>query len=203
MKFQAFGINPFFLLLCFLFTTLSIQAQTDSSKSKQRKSDERMLDKPKYYLLLDGRIFQSAVSEKGKQKELDSVKIRVLNETDFTMATRDAFKGTCEIKLPLGKKYTIEFSRRGFVSKIIEVNAIVPKFDMFVSVFPFDIDLFEEVEGLDVAVLSEPIAKITFNNFNKTFDYDFNYTVKINNNIKKLYAEYYRLQRLKKAAKKK
>ena len=58
----------------------------------------------------------------------------------------------------------------------------------------------EEV-GLDVAVLNEPIAKITYNNFNKTFDYDYNYTAKINNNIKKLYAEYYRLQKQKKSKK--
>ena len=69
---------------------------------------------------------------------------------------------------------------------------------MFVNIFPFDIDLFEEIEGLNVEVLREPIAKITYNNFNKTFDYDYNYTVKINNNIKKLYNEYYRLQKAQK-----
>lgn len=189
-KHSAFGI---LLLYIVLFSSV-VFAQNGNAGNKERRSDS-LMQNPKYYVLLDGMIYQSAVSEKGKQKALDSVVVRILNETDFTMATRYSKKGRCAVKLPLGKKYTIEFSKRGFVSKIIEVNAIVPRYDTFVSVFPFDIDLFQEVNGLDVAVLSEPIAKITYNNFNKTFDYDYNYTVKINNNIKKLYSEYYRLQK--------
>jgi hypothetical protein len=117
------------------------------------------------------------------------------------MAIRFSKKGRCAVKLPLGKKYTIEFSKNGFVSKVLEVNAKVPRYDTFVSVFPFDIDLFQEVEGLDVTVLNDPIAKITYNNFNKTFDYDYNYTAKINNNIKTLYSEYYRLNKQEKVKK--
>ncbi len=188
----------FHSLLIFSILMCAFDAMAQNTSTAKVRRNDSLMQNPKYYVLLDGMVYQSAVSEKGKQKTLDSVTIKVLNETDFTMATRYTKKGKCGIKLPLGKKYTIEFSKKGFVSKIIEVNAIVPKYDTFVSVFPFDIDLFQEVEGLDVAVLSEPIAKITFNNFNKTFDYDYNYTVKINNNIKKLYAEYYRLQKLPK-----
>ncbi len=189
------------LVIGLLLAVQSVYAQKDSTAKKVRKNDSLMLDNPRYYLLLDGMVYQSAVSENGKQKSLDSVLIRVLNETDFSMDKRYTKKGRCAVKLPLGKKYTIEFSKKGYVSKIIEVNAVVPRYDTFVSVFPFDIDLFQEINGLDVAVLNEPIAKITFNNFNKTFDYDYNYTAKINNNIKKLYAEFYRLQKLNKAKK--
>jgi hypothetical protein len=189
------------LVLTVCLSATSALAQKDSTDKKERKNDSLMLNNPRYYLLLDGVVYQSAVSENGKQKPLDSVLIRVLNETDFSMDYRYTKKGKCALKLPLGKKYTIEFSKRGFVSKIIEVNAVVPRYDTFVSVFPFDIDLFQEIDGLDVAVLNEPIAKITFNNFNKTFDYDYNYTAKINNNIKKLYGEFYRLQKLNKAKK--
>ena len=201
MKLNHFSNYKLLLVFCVLFSTLTAQAQKDSAAQNVRKDDSLMLDNPKYYLLLDGMIYQSAVSEKGKQKALDSVLVRVLNETDFSMAKKFSKKGRCAIKLPLGKKYTIEFSKKGYVSKIISVNAIVPRYDTFVSVFPFDIDLFQEEKELDVAVLSEPIAKITYNNFNKTFDYDYNYTAKINNNIKKLYTEYYRIQKLKKEKK--
>ena len=195
------GIYNLLIVFSVLFSFLTASAQKDSILKNQRKNDSLMLDNPKYYLMLDGMIYQSAIIEKGRQKALDSVIIRVLNETNFSMDKRFSKKGRCAIKLPLGKKYTIEFSKKGFVSKIIEVNAIVPRYDSFVSVFPFDIDLFQEEAGLDVAVLNEPIAKITYNNFNKTFDYDYNYTAKINNNIKKLYAEYYRLQKQKKSKK--
>ena len=198
MKLNPIRICCLLFIVSILFLSREAQAQKDTTAKKVRETDSLMLDNPKYYLMLDGMVYQSAVSENGKQKSLDSVISRVLNETDFTMAQRYSKKGRCAVKLPLGKKYTIEFSKKGYVSKIIDVNAIVPRYDTFVSVFPFDIDLFREEEGLDVAVLNEPIAKITFNNFNKTFDYDYNYTVKINNNIKKLYSEYYRLQKLKK-----
>ncbi len=201
MKLVVYKLCKTFLVFALVLNGLSVLAQTDTIVKKQRKVDSLMLDNPKYYLMLDGMVYQSAVSENGKQKALDSVMIRVLNETDFTMDKRFTKKGRCAIKLPLGKKYTIEFSKKGYVSKIIGVNTIVPRYDTFVSVFPFDIDLFREEPELDVAVLSEPIAKINFNNFNKTFDYDYNYTVKVNNNIKKLYAEYYRLQKLKKEKK--
>lgn len=201
MSFNRALVFKIVLVFIIFITGVNSYAQKDSVTEKVRKVDSLMLDNPKYYLMLDGMIYQSAVSENGKQKLLDSVVVRVLNETDFTMDKRYSKKGRCAIKLPLGKKYTIEFSKRGYVSKIIEVNSKVPRYDTFVSVFPFDIDLFQEVAGLNVAVLNEPIAKITYNNFNKTFDYDFNYTAKINNNIKKLYAEYYRLRKLEKTKK--
>ena len=195
-RFASYSLNAMFVLM---LTVSAIAQQQEAPGDKVRKNDSLTMLNPKYYLLLDGMIYQSAVSEKGKQKTLDSVMVRVLNETDFSMSTRYSKRGKCGVKLPLGKKYTIEFSKKGYVSKILEVNAIVPRYDTFVSVFPFDIDLFPEEANLDVAVLNEPIAKITYNNFNKTFDYDYNYTVKINNNIKKLYTEYYRLQKLKKS----
>jgi hypothetical protein len=201
MNFSRSLVFKLLVLFFSLSCVLTSYAQKDTLPVKTRKVDSLMLDNPKYYLMLDGMIYQSAVSENGKQKVLDSVLVRVLNETDFTMDKRYSKKGRCAIKLPLGKKYTIEFSKKGYVSKIIEVNSKVPRYDTFISVFPFDIDLFQEVSGLDVAVLNEPIAKITYNNFNKTFDYDYNYTAKINNNIKKLYAEYYRLRKLEKAKK--
>ena len=195
---KIFSIHCFIILSFFLALPSFSQ---ENAKGEKPKTDSLMLSNPKYYLLLDGMVYQSAVSEKGKQKPLDSVQVRVLNETDFTMAIRFSKKGRCAVKLPLGKKYTIEFSKNGFVSKVLEVNAKVPRYDTFVSVFPFDIDLFQEVEGLDVTVLNDPIAKITYNNFNKTFDYDYNYTAKINNNIKTLYSEYYRLNKQEKVKK--
>ena len=175
----------------------SIKVPAKTASAGEPLKDSLMLNQ-KYYLLLQGNVMQSKATDKGKVKLLDSVMIRVLNETDFVLATRYSKKGNCEIKLPLNKKFTIEFSKRGYVSKIIAINTGVPKYEMFINVFPFDIDLFEEIAGLDVEVLREPIAKITYNNFNKTFDYDYNYTVKINNNIKKLYNEYYRLQKAQK-----
>ena len=64
--------------------------------------------------------------------------------------------------------------------------------------FEFGVDIFEEVQGLDVSMLREPVAKIFFNTFTKKFDYDYNYTAKINNDVKALYKNYEALKKLEK-----
>jgi hypothetical protein len=57
------------------------------------------------------------------------------------------------------------------------------------------VDLFEEVPGLNVNVLKNPIAKVSYNFAMEGFAYDVVYTSKINTELKKMYKEYYRLQK--------
>ena len=55
-------------------------------------------------------------------------------------------------------------------------------------------DIFEEVKGLDVSVLNQPIARITYSPSLEGFQYDVNYTNKINVELKKMYKKYYKIQ---------
>ena len=107
-------------------------------------------------------------------------------------------KGKCSFKLPLDKSLTIEISKKGFVTKSISINSKVPFDDRDAFNFSCDVDIFEEINGLDVTVLKSPIAKITYSPSLTTFQYDISYTNKINEELKKMYKKYYKLQEMKK-----
>ena len=100
-------------------------------------------------------------------------------------------KGWATYRMPIQKFYTITIAKKGFVTKIITVDAKMPKsFQTSDYFFELSVDLFEEIATLDVSMLKKPVAKIFFNTFNKNFDYDFNYTVKILGDLKKLYDDH-------------
>ncbi len=51
------------------------------------------------------------------------------------------------------------------------------------------------MKGLDVSVLQKPIAKVTYNVIVEQFAYDISYTSRINFELKKMYKNYYLLQK--------
>lgn len=127
------------------------------------------------------------------KKNLDKAFVRIYADTtpNIVQKMESDHGGWVAFQLPIQKFYTIKISKPGYVTKIIHVDAQMPKSqetgDYY---FEFAVDLFEEVEGLDVSMLKNPVAKIFFNTFIKKFDYDYNYTAKINNDVKKLYRDY-------------
>ena len=149
----------------------------------------------KEYLELRGIVLQSKSSEKGEAKFLDSAFITIYDGTKKPLVTfASSRKGKCDFKLPLNSKFTIEITRKGFVTKFIEVNTKVPNEKRAAYIFPFSIDIFENVKGLDVSVLKKPIAKINYSFGTDHFNYDYAYTDSINNELKKMYKDYYFLQ---------
>lgn len=133
-----------------------------------------------------------------EKKTLDKSFVRVYAENSSALLQKiesDA-SGWVAFQLPLQKFYTVKISKYGYVTKIITVDAAMPKsLEKGDYYFEFSVDLFEEIEGLDVSLLKEPVAKIFFNTFTKKFDYDYNYTAKINNDVKKLYSNYQLLKK--------
>jgi hypothetical protein len=81
------------------------------------------------------------------------------------------------------------------VKKLISVNTQVTGDPKKNFEFIYDIDIFESVEGLDVAALNSPVAKIVYKSYDQTFTYDAAYTNKINAALQKMYREYYSLRR--------
>jgi hypothetical protein len=102
--------------------------------------------------------------------------------------------GKFNVFLPLNHEYTIRFSNEGYVSKTISISTRVPAKRSEAYKFKFSLDLFETIPSLDVSLLEKPVAIVTFNNFMNKFDYDYNYTSLINDDIERLYAEYYKLK---------
>lgn len=126
------------------------------------------------------------------KKKLDKAFVSIYADTATSLVQKmeSDNEGWVAFQLPIQKTYTIKISKAGHITKIISVDAVIPKSKEGNYYFEFSVDLFEEVEGLDVSVLKNPVAKIFFNTFAKKFDYDYNYTAKINNDVKKLYLDY-------------
>jgi hypothetical protein len=86
-------------------------------------------------------------------------------------------------------------AKKGYVQKIVEIDAFVPKELNLAFVFPAEVALFAEVPKLNTAVLEKPIAKVKFNPMQREFVYDIIYTNKVNADLKKMYKEYYAIKR--------
>lgn len=127
------------------------------------------------------------------KKALPQVFVRVFADSSYAVVKKieSDIEGWLAFQLPIQKMYVIQISKPGYITKIITVDTHMPKShnngDYY---FEFSVDLFEAIEGLDVSMLKDPIAKIFFNTFTKNFDYDYNYTAKINADVKKLYKDY-------------
>ncbi len=133
------------------------------------------------------------------KRPLPQAWIKIYSDSSSTLVQKVQAdnEGYVAFQIPISKFYTLKISKPGFVTKVVTIDANMPKSsqngDYF---FEFSTDLFESIEGLDVALLRQPVAKIFFNTFTKKFDYDFNYTAKINNELKELYSNY-KLQKKK------
>ena len=166
---------------------------TSLSNAIAQQNDSLLLG-VKNYVEMKGNI--KLLKDKDKEKGvLDSALVSILNEKkELVTAFYSNRKGKVDFKLPLQRKFSIEISKKGCVSKIIEINTKMPQNKVKNYEFSFDIGIFEEVKGLNVSVLKKPIAKINYNTFMSVFDYDYNYTGKINMEIEKMYRDYYDLQ---------
>lgn len=148
-------------------------------------------------LEMRGRVLKSLGQARDDHKiPLDSAFVSVMNEDGKTVwsGLTDS-KGRLNIRLPFGKKFTMSFTKKGFVRKTISVDTHVSGDNKKNYEFTYDIDIFEKVEGLDVSVLDSPVAKIAYKPYDKTFTYDVAYTNKINAGLLKMYREYYALKK--------
>lgn len=175
-------------LLLLIFSVDTTFSQTNESKAN-RKNTERN------YFELKATVKQS----KGDEKDdlltpLDSVQINLYNEDILISILWTNKKGKCSIRMPLNKNLKVEVVKKGFVSKSIAINTKIPESKKDAFSFYCEISIFEEIKGLDVTVLNSPIAKINYNSSLNGFQYDVNYTNKINGELMNMYKKYYELQ---------
>ncbi len=185
-------------LILFAVTGTTISLSSISPESFNNTTNPTLISdttKNAFYLELKGNVRQSKVSEKDESKALDSALITIYkNDIPFSEIWTNK-KGKCSFKLPLGKQFRIEVSKNGFVSKRFDVDTKVPSDKRDSYTFSFDIDIFEEIPKLDVSILKKPIAKVSYNLIVEQFAYDIGYTSKINLELKKMYKNYYLLQK--------
>lgn len=169
------------LLLCsiLMFTSHSVRAQGLFIRS---------------YLNMDGITKQTGNDETFSIMPLDSTRIVI---QDITQGTQDtaysSLAGKCNVELALGHQYRMFFSKEGFATKNIYVDAALPSDQSGKYNFPFEIILFKIIDEVNVTpLLAGPIASVVYSPLKMSFVYDFNHTNRINYQIRKMYFDYFR-----------
>ncbi len=184
MKNIFFAIIPGILISLLLCSSFGQETAKDSFVVDKKKNIE-----------MRGFVKRTRSAAKEIENPLDSALIRVFNEKNTeVLHLLSNKKGKCNFKLPLFRQFTILISKPGYVPKIIAIDTEVPMGKENNYTFFFDVDIFEDIKGLDVSVLKKPIAKIVYSTGNNRFLYDVQYTTKINMDLKKMYKNYYFLQ---------
>jgi hypothetical protein len=162
-------------------------------------------DTVNFYLQINGSIRQmkNVNGDSGDNPWLDSAVVTVYQNNVVYTRVLTTRRGKCSIKLPLDRIYIVELSKPGYVSKKFEVNTKTPINKKDAYDFDFDMNIFEDIEGLNTQVLEKPIAIVFYNITNNQFEYDAAYTNRINNDLKLMYRNYYLLEHDKSKKKKK
>lgn len=187
-------LKPLFFSILFyvasLGNTYALTPDNDSSLVRDPK---------KFYLEINSKVRDSKGPDKADEKlVVKGAVIKVINSNNYLIASYFTDKkGNASFKLPLDNKYKLIIQKKGYVSKIVEVNTSLPKEINNAFIFGVDIALFAEVKDLNTEVLQKPIAKIHFDKMSKQFNYDVAYTHKVNGDLKKMYKEYYDLKKKK------
>jgi hypothetical protein len=123
--------------------------------------------------------------------------IKVLEDTSVFLKTEsDKHFGKTHFPLPFDRVFIVEISKEGFVSKKIKVDTHLPSLKRRRNMeFRFEADILEDIPGLNVEVLKKPVAEIRYNSTFDSFIYDVEYTSKVKKELKKLYENYYLLQK--------
>jgi hypothetical protein len=145
------------------------------------------------FLYMKGTIQKDMMRNNDNLVYINHARVTMLNKKTKDSATvYSDSAGLVEMKLPLDENFVIRISRNGYVTKIIQVNTRIPDQRWSDYTLKFDAFLFEDIAGIDVSSLKNPIANIWFNNPYNGFDYNYSYTDMINEQLKRKYIAYYR-----------
>jgi hypothetical protein len=214
MRFKSLFLIPL-SLLSFLFVLLSFRTILNRNKQQEpleksksasangpqkhtgdnvtHKTKDSLIGQHVYYLEMRGLVRQTQVDPNTtiKGNLIDSVEILVFSDSTHLVANHFSSKhGDARFRPPLTRNLRLEIRKKGFVTKFIDVNTKVPPERKMAYIFPFDIDLFESIEGLDVSRLKQPIAKVRYDSQKANFEYDELFTNTVNRELKILYKSY-------------
>ncbi|HBX53378.1 MAG TPA: hypothetical protein DEH02_20155 [Bacteroidales bacterium] len=109
-----------------------------------------------------------------EKKPIKGASVNVLLENKVFKSVKTGRKGDFAFELPHSKDFIIEGTKRGFVTKKIKFSTKVPQKETkgFMWEYELSLQIFENIEGLDVSPLKEPVAAVKYNKSEEEFDYD-------------------------------
>jgi|GEM_PF-6238599 len=195
---MAIHLTRLFLPAALLLSVARVSAGNGGPTGFPAAQPDSLCGDSPYCLEMRGMVRESkgAQDAQEKAKGLDSAEVLVKNERGVTVIYGlTDHKGRCLFRLPFNRRFTIHVLKKGYVEKMIEVNTRIPAEQEKTCSFTFDVDIFEQIGGLDVSVLSRPIARVHYRPLTKQFVYDAEYTNRVNSELKKMYRDYYALQK--------
>jgi hypothetical protein len=95
-------------------------------------------------------------------------------------------EGVVTFKLEPNSEYVIEFSKQGYVSKIVNINTKIPNYETNEFEIALSVLLFVPCEGLDYSVLQNPVVKIVYDDLKRDFFNEKTYSNTMNNKLEQL-----------------
>src|SRR5690554_6869845 len=147
---------------------------------------------------------KGTVKNEDTKKRFEGVTITIKRNGAVWKTINTPANGEFILELPPDAIYLIEFSKPGFTAKRIEFSTknVPPEDAKYGFEFPMEMNLFEEVEGLDVSILDKPIAKVAFDPAYGYMDYDPNYTKSIQKELEQLKKDHEQKRKEQEAARK-
>jgi len=141
---------------------------------------------------LDLSLFGS-VKDFDTRKKIEGCQVNIYVGSSKLKSFTTNKSGKYDFFLPLDKNYKVEFSKPGYVTKFLEINAgNIPQEDRRsgFAVGPMEASLFKEVEGLDFSILQEAVGKFKYNQEHGAIEWDFAYGDAMANKINKMMSDY-------------
>ncbi|MEQ1732298.1 MAG: carboxypeptidase-like regulatory domain-containing protein, partial [Bacteroidia bacterium] len=128
-------------------------------------------------------------------KKLEGVNVALLKNGTEVEKVTTAVNGKFAFRLDPNADYTLKMSKPGHVSKMVSINTKnIPAEEMTSgedgAFAGWEVTLFEEIKGIDYAILNQPIAKISYDPASGGFDYDKAYTKTVQSQLSTLNKEY-------------
>ncbi|TLX73634.1 hypothetical protein E9993_14335 [Labilibacter sediminis] len=129
-----------------------------------------------------------------------------INLTITTADTKEKvpvdIKGNFTALLQWHKVHQLCFSKKGYVTKIIEFSTKIPEDVAPKYIYPYEIliELFPIFPDVDTVFFKKPVAKIQYNKLYNDFDYDTEYLLSVKYKLDKVKTNYYKWKNLKEPA---
>ncbi len=125
-----------------------------------------------------------------ERKGLSGAKIDIFDKGRLINTHTCDKNGKFKFEIELNKEYILLVKKVGFYGKRLYINTHVPKEDFGLWSYKFAVELLTIVEGFDASLLETPIGRIKFVDDFGDFDYDEDYTKKMQKKLANMMREY-------------
>ena len=144
--------------------------EIDPSEDEAENAEEFKRNDKDHYIEFEWRTLQYSA---GKGEPIPVVLFRVRNEKGLLVKAAFGLEnGKCTFRLPLDQTYTIQISKPGYLTKYLILDAHLPGDINSAFIFPIEVSLWHDYEGLDSRSVSEPVARIAYSDKAKEFEFD-------------------------------